>query len=299
MTDLPLPYVAPLLVALATFAATWSLLAGRGRQHPHAIGRMMGQADVFERRRAAGPVQRLLHSLVSPAHVTGRAAPPVRRLLDMAGNPVSLRQFMVLTLGLSAGGALWMLLVARQASLALPLALAMALATTALGAVAPYVWLHGRTQRRRQQIERELPDLLDLLVVSVAAGLTFDAALSRIVEHAHGQLTGEFRRTLAELELGVGRRSALQALTMRTGSAGVSALVAAVLQAERTGMEIGPILRSQTDRLRLQRRQRAAEAAMKAPVKMLFPLIIFIFPSMFVVLLGPAALTLMRTFGQR
>jgi tight adherence protein C len=132
-------------------------------------------------------------------------------------------------------------------------------------------------------------------VVSVEAGLGLEGAFERIIERGDGPLFDELRHVLADINLGLGRRRAFQGLATRTGVPSVAALVTALLQAEQTGMGIGQVLRAQADHLRTQRRQHAEEAAMKAPLKMLFPLVFFIFPALFVVVLGPAVLQLLRT----
>lgn len=166
-----------------------------------------------------------------------------------------------------------------------------------VGMAGPMIWLRGRAARRQREIERALPDTLDLIVVSVEAGLGFEAALARIVDHTEGPLSDELRRVLADVNLGLARREAMQSMARRARSAGVSSLVSAILQSERTGMGVGQVLRSQASHVRTLRRQRAEEAAMKAPLKMLFPLVFFIFPSLFVVVLGPAILSLMQQLG--
>jgi tight adherence protein C len=168
---------------------------------------------------------------------------------------------------------------------------------SAIGFAAPIVWLRGRVARRGLAIQQALPDTLDLIVVSVEAGLGFEAALARITDQAEGPLAEELRHVLSDMNLGISRREALQAMALRARTHGVSSLVTAILQAERTGMSVGGVLRNQASHVRMLRRQRAEEAAMKAPLKMLFPLIFFIFPSLFVVVLGPAVLNLMRTLG--
>ncbi|PKN80829.1 MAG: secretion system protein [Chloroflexi bacterium HGW-Chloroflexi-9] len=173
----------------------------------------------------------------------------------------------------------------------------LALASVGLGLVGPVVWLRGRVARRQAEMQRALPDTLDLIVVSVEAGLGFDAAVARITDQSDGPLAEELRRVLADMSLGMSRRDALQAMALRARASGVSSLVTAILQAERTGMSIGGVLRSQATHVRTLRRQRAEEAAMKAPLKMLFPLMFFIFPSLFIVVLGPPVLNLMRTMG--
>jgi len=170
------------------------------------------------------------------------------------------------------------------------------LAAGALGLLGPWGVISGRATRRRDAITAELPDMVDLLTVSIEAGLALESALTRVSERGAGPLAQEVRRTLSEISLGRPRRDALRGLAERTAAPAVGALVNSLNQADQSGMELGPVLRAQSDQVRQRRRQRAEETAMKAPIKMLFPLIIFIFPAIFVVLLGPAGLTMMDTF---
>jgi tight adherence protein C len=159
-----------------------------------------------------------------------------------------------------------------------------------LGAAVPWVLVKGRADRRQRTIERALPDMLDLLVVSIEAGLALEGALQRVSERGAGALSEEIRRTLNEIALGRRRYDALVSLAERTQVPALQTLVNAMNQAERSGMHLGPVLRSQAEQLRTRRRQQAQERALKAPVKMLIPLAIFIFPAMFLVILGPAAI---------
>ena len=174
---------------------------------------------------------------------------------------------------------------------------ALTLAAGAMGLFGPGILLSGRATRRRDAITTELPDMVDLLTVSIEAGLALEAALSRVSERGDGPLAVEIRRTLSEISLGRPRREALRALSERTDAPAIVALVNSLNHADQSGMELGPVLRAQSDQVRMKRRQRAEETAMKAPTKMLFPLIVFIFPSIFVVLLGPAAISFLETFG--
>jgi tight adherence protein C len=157
-----------------------------------------------------------------------------------------------------------------------------------VGIVLPQQWLTGRVKSRQKSILKSLPDAIDLLTISVEAGLGFDLAMQRVVEKWDNELSREFSRVLADTRLGKNRRDALRELTGRTGVADLSTFVAAVIQADQLGVSIAKILRVQSDQLRIRRRQRAEELAHQAPIKMLFPLVFLIFPAMFVVILGPA-----------
>jgi tight adherence protein C len=159
----------------------------------------------------------------------------------------------------------------------------------------PIYHLKKKAAERQKQITRSLPDVLDLLTVSVEAGLGFDAAVAKVVEKTDGALAEEFGKTLQEIRMGKGRRDALKDLGRRTGNADLLGFVSSIVQADQLGVSIGNVLRIQSEDLRGRRKARAEEQAMKAPIKILFPLIMFIFPSIFIIILGPAVLSIKNT----
>jgi tight adherence protein C len=160
----------------------------------------------------------------------------------------------------------------------------------AIGFFVPELWLSRRIKKRQKEILLAVPDTLDLLTISVRAGLSFDGALSKVVEKVQGALSDEFRRALAEIRVGKVRREALRDIVGRTDVPALSNFIGAIVQAEQLGVPIAKVLQVQSEQLRIERRQRAEEAAAKAPIKMLFPLVGCIFPSMFIVILGPAVI---------
>lgn len=157
-----------------------------------------------------------------------------------------------------------------------------------LGYYMPDLWLRSKERQRREQIQRALPDAIDLLTISVEAGLGFDAALTRVVEKSDNTLTREFGRVINEMRVGVARRDALRALVERTGIDDLNTFVTAIVQAEQLGASIANVLRIQAAEMRVRRRQRAEVLAHQAPIKMLFPMAFLIMPPIFVVVLGPA-----------
>jgi tight adherence protein C len=168
-----------------------------------------------------------------------------------------------------------------------------ALLGAALGFLAPEFWLGRKIRARSMAMTLQLPDALDLLTISVEAGLGFDAALAKVVEKMEGPLVDEFRQALAEVRMGRTRRDALRDVATRADAQPVSNFIGAIVQAEQLGVPIAKVLQIQSNQLRIERRQRAEEAAAKAPVKMLFPMVGCIFPTIFIVILGPAVVTVM------
>jgi tight adherence protein C len=166
-----------------------------------------------------------------------------------------------------------------------------------LGFFGPDAWLTRKVDDRRGTMQKALPDVLDLLVISVEAGLGFDSALARVVSTVPGPLSEEFFRMLQETRVGVSRRDAMRHLMERTDLDELRSFLLAMMQAEAFGVAIARVLRVQADEMRVKRRQRAQEKAFAAPVKIVFPLVFCIFPSLFIVLLGPAAIQIGRAFS--
>jgi tight adherence protein C len=214
--------------------------------------------------------------------------------LEKAGYPGGLRgaDWMgVKILGAIVGGLLFFALASLIAGIAG--GLFFGLVGLAVGFIGPEFWLGRRIRARGLAMTLQLPDALDLLTISVEAGLGFDAALAKVVEKMDGPLVVEFRQALAEVRMGRTRREALRDVATRADSQPVTNFIGAIVQAEQLGVPIAKVLQIQSQQLRIERRQRAEEAAAKAPVKMLFPMVGCIFPTIFIVILGPAVVTIM------
>jgi tight adherence protein C len=219
-----------------------------------------------------------------------QSAERLKRNLEQAGNPGKLTpmQFSGIRIGL----AILLFVVFGLVTFSQGMAPMQALMYTAIGGglgyLLPGIWLGQQIKRRKKSIVKALPDALDLLCICVEAGLSFDQAMQRLTEKWTDALSMEFKRVLSDTRLGRARRDALKDMVERCGVDDVQTFIGAIIQAEQLGVSIGRILRIQSDQMRVRRRQRAEEEAQKAPIKMLFPMIFLIFPSLFVVILGPA-----------
>lgn len=165
-----------------------------------------------------------------------------------------------------------------------------------VGMYVPRFYLQQKAKERNKLALKELPDFLDLLTVSIEAGLGFDSALSKVVAKKEGVLSTEFQRCLEEMRLGKTRKEALTGVRNRIKLDDVHSLIGSIIQAEQLGIGVVQVLSVQAIEIRSKRKQRAEEAAMKAPIKMLFPLVLFIFPCIFIILLGPAIIQILETF---
>jgi len=220
-----------------------------------------------------------------------------RRRLEMAGRPYGWgpTEFMGLR-GLAAvvGFLLpFILMSITQAPLRNRLIFPIVLG--ALGYFAPVLWLRGKITRRQREIVKSLPDALDLLTVSVEAGLGFDAAIAKVAEKWDDELSRAFERVIHEIRIGKLRREALRDMADNMDVPDVTSFVAAIIQADQLGVSLSKILRIQSEQMRTKRRQRAEEMAHKAPIKMLIPMVFLIFPALYIVLLGPAVLVLLHS----
>jgi tight adherence protein C len=261
------------------------------------IDRRYGQAPQAKPGPGSGALPGWLTQLarrLSPGGMTDS----LQRRLDLAGNPGSWTPDRVLAAkgigllvlgGLGAlfglGSPAWFVLCAGLGAL--------------IGFFLPDVLLYNSGDKRQAKIRTALPDAMDMLTVCVEAGLGFDAALAQVARNTTGPLAGEFARALQEMQLGASRAQALRAMTARTTVPELRVFVSALTQATELGITVAQVLREQAREMRLKRRQRAEGKAQKVQVKILFPLVFCLFPALFVVLLGPAAITTAQTLFHR
>ena len=292
-----------IVIAATTFLALLLLaLAGlRGVSHPAeariralAVARRGGTdlSSVPFRERVILPLVESTGRRVT-ALLPGELVRQIERRLTLAGQPMPPATFWTLALGAGAvpAGAYALLILAasqgRPSAALLPTAL-----FGALGALLPVYWLSSRARARKNRMLAALPDSLDLLTICLEAGLGLDGAFHQLAEKQSGPLVDELRRMLREIGLGKIRRQALLDLADRTGIDDVRTLVNAIVQAEQMGTSLAPVLRAQAQRLRVRRRQRAEQEARRAPVKMVFPLVFCLMPSLFIIILGPLIISL-------
>ncbi|MFQ5942934.1 MAG: type II secretion system F family protein [Anaerolineales bacterium] len=220
-----------------------------------------------------------------------------RQRLEMAGNPMQMNPAFFLMLrfvfALLFGGLLF-LIFARTGRNWLQ-GLGISVLFMLIGFAFPNMWLSGRISARQKSVFRAMPDALDLLTISVEAGLGFDAAMAKVHEKWVNELALEFGRVIQEIRLGKLRRDALRDMAERLGVNEMTSFVAAVIQSEQLGVSMAKVLRIQSDQMRIRRRQMAEEEAHKAPIKMVFPIALLIFPSILIILLGPAAMLLLSS----
>ncbi len=232
---------------------------------------------------------------LTPSDYTDR----ILRKLNIAGNPPGWTVDRVLSLkvvGTGVGlvvGSLFGVLLGKPVTFTLACA---GIATVA-GYFAPNFLIYQKGYDRTAKMERALPDALDLLSISVEAGLAFDAALAQVARNTDGPLSEEFARVLQEMQIGLGRANALRALADRSNLPDLRSFCSAMVQADAFGIPVGQVLRVQSTEIRLKRRQSAEETAQKIPVKIMIPLVLFILPSLFIAVLGPAIIRMMGVFG--
>jgi tight adherence protein C len=248
---------------------------------------------------------RVLQPLQHKATAIGRrisgadTAERIRRKLDLAGNPTGWTVDRVLSgkvigavVGLF-GGILFSLMLTSMTVKIIVIA-----GVTVVGFFAPNLYLYQKAHERAERLQRELPDAIDLMTISVESGLGFDAAVQQVARNTEGPLAEEFSRVLREMQIGQGRAEALRALGERTNVSDVRTFVGAMVQADSFGIPIAQVLRVQSAEIRVKRRQRAEEKAQQVPVKITIPLIFCILPTLFIAVMGPAVISIMDSFSK-
>lgn len=222
-----------------------------------------------------------------------------RRKLELAGNPRGLDPTLFFSLrifvALGIGGLLVFLMTIGMDAWGWGVKILIVAVFVVIGFYIPDLFLTSKIQRRQKEIHRSMPDALDLLTICVEAGLGFNGAMSKVYAKWDNELSYEFGRVLREIQLGKLRREALRDMTHRMDVPEMTSFVAAVIQSEQLGVSMAKVLRIQSDQMRIKRRQLAEEQAHKAPIKMLIPMAILIFPSICIVLMTPAFLMMMRS----
>ncbi|MGJ9372363.1 type II secretion system F family protein [Nesterenkonia sp. CF4.4] len=299
MTMDALVILAVICTALAVATGVWLVWTGIDpvRRGAQANLRRGGVTLV-----AASSGQPTIERTVSLSALAKRLTPAlVLRVLDrqhtLAGRPAAWTLEKLLTLKL-----LWLVTalvvnVLIALSSPPPVIALMSLGVSVVGYFLPELLLNSEGTKRNQQIELELADTLDQMTIAVEAGLGFDSAMARAAQNGKGPLANELVRTLQDIQMGNSRRQAFEALTVRTTVVDLRRFVRAVIQADAYGVSIATVLRTQADEMRLKRRQRAEEKAQKIPVKVLAPLMLFILPVIFIVVMGPAAINIVDSFS--
>jgi len=282
-----------LLICLPLSYLSWSVLSV-DRKSQRAIRQMLalGTAPVeATETRKRDVLERLGRRLTPPAYVR-----KLDHLLALAGRPASLPLGRVLA-AKPLLGAVGALLGLWFASTPAPMLKLVGLFVILLGYFIPDLLLYSKGQERQKAMQLELPNTLDQMLISVEAGLGFEGAMARAGENGKGPLAEELVRTLQDMQVGRSRRESYQALSERTSIPELRSFVQAVVQADTYGIAISRVLRIQAKVMRVKRRQRAEEKAMKLPVTILFPLLFFIFPVLFIAILGPAVINAINTFS--
>lgn len=294
-----------LLGAIATVGAAFT------KEQPQGLARAL---EALERSGQAGRdmaqdadrsfADRVVSPLQDRAVKVGRRvtgadkAERIRRRLDLAGNPAGWTVDRVVSFKVLFAAALPLLGVAYGALVHVPITFLVLIGVggLVLGFVVPDLYLYNRGVHRSDQIKRTLADAVDLLTISVEAGLGFDAALQQVARHTGGPVAEEFARVLREMQLGKSRSEALRSMAARSNVDDLNTFVGSMVQADAFGIPIGQVLRVQSGEIRVKRRQYAEEKAQQVPVKIMIPLILFILPCLFVVILGPAVISAYDSF---
>jgi tight adherence protein C len=288
-----LTFVTTILVVMAVFPQRHTALRARlapyGNRPAPARERLLDTSFI---ERVLAPSTRSfarLAAVLAPSTIHAKAAAE----LASAGDPITVEQYLAIRTAAMIGAPLLYLAYASRSGQSQGMMTVVWLGALFMAGSRLSSWLvRKKMQKRQADVQRALPTALDLITVCMEAGLSFDSGLAKVVEKTRGTLSEEFGRVLTEMQLGKARREALRDMAKRLTTRDVSSFVAAIVQADQMGMSLGPVMRAQSDDVRLRRRQRAEEQAMKAPIKMLFPLIFCILPSTILVVLGPGLVTM-------
>ncbi|HYG72381.1 MAG TPA: type II secretion system F family protein [Actinomycetota bacterium] len=269
--------------------------AGPGMADPVDLRQDQLEGSILERMLlpGAGRIGRRVFRM-TPLDLHGR----IGRKLVLAGNPPGLDAERIVAFKVlgAIGGTIGGIMLTAVMSLGSPLSIILIAGLGFAGYVLPSLQVGIAATARQREIQRTLPDVMDLLTISVEAGLGFDAALSQVTKNVPGPLAEELSRLLQEVQIGVGRADAFRHLGERTSVPELQSFVLSMIQADLFGVSIANVLRAQSRELRQKRRQRAEEIAQKIPVKLLFPMIFLVMPAMFIVLIGPGVIKIMQTF---
>ncbi len=299
------------LVVFSVFLGALGIRSSNSRRGAIASAALAGipdsaDADLRSMEMSQSPSERILMPMVRMLTGIGRVFTPQANLaqwqrdLMMAGllNQLSVTDFLGIRalVGTVLGiGSFFTLSTTGTTGFS---AILFALVPFMIGLYLPIFWLKSKVTARQTAIRRAMPDALDMMSICVDAGLGFEAALQKVAWQWNNELTEEFRRVITEIRVGVSRVDALRHMVDRTSVPDIASFVAVLVQADQLGIAIKDVLHTQAEQMRIKRRQRAQESAQKAPLKMLFPLVFFIFPSMFAVILGPAVPKLMNAFSR-
>ena len=296
-----------LLLAVACFVVAgvvvWYAMSGE------AVGTALSLALIEQQTALAAEVgrnqlparERLLVPLLEASKGLGArlsrdgARARLTRRLDLAGNPTGWTADRVL--GTKGAGLVVGVVIGAVVGGPSIRGVLFAAVGCGVGFLLPDLLLYNQGVKRQEELGQGLAEALDMLTVCVEAGLSLDAALQQVARAVEGPITGEFGRVLAEIQMGSGRGAAFAALRSRTTVAELHSFVAAIVAADRLGLPIGNVLREQSKEMRLARRQKAEEKAQKVPVKILFPMLLFIFPALFIVVIGPGAIRMVAAFS--
>ena len=274
-----------------------NLVAGAPERSQQQAASADAVREPFVQRVLAPAFRQLIHTL--GAMMPPQTAERLNEQLVIAGRPGNLTglDFLGIRVLAAAAGLLFGFFYLSKMTMIPQAPLLGPIGGLLFGYMLPNNWLQGRMKQRQDTITRALPDALDMLTICVEAGLAFESAMQRVSEQWKGGLSEEFARVVSEIRLGVPRGQALRRLSQRCEVPDVSSFVAVLVQSDSMGTSIANVLRSQADQMRVLRRQRAEKKANKAPIKVIMAMLMFIFPSLFIVILGPAVPKIIEAFG--